>query len=205
MNTKALKDAEKRFLKRYPGGFTHPEIVEIGKKHKMVQLEKFAKDSFAKKCFDDTDAIISDIIKLVSRSSMISIFEKPKFRDMANSLAGKEKELFVETLYELLHGKKKAGFEALVDTLGQYKLAKWTFATVLPAYYNPQKELLVKPNTTKLIIQKLELDVAYHPKPTWEFYRDYRKIIMNLKTRVNKTLSPNNPAFCGFLMMTLGD
>ena len=40
MNINALKAAEKSFLNKYPGGFRHPDLVEIGKKHKMEQLEK---------------------------------------------------------------------------------------------------------------------------------------------------------------------
>ena len=35
MNTKALKAAEKKFMKKYPEGFGHPSMVEFGKKHKM--------------------------------------------------------------------------------------------------------------------------------------------------------------------------
>ena len=35
MNVKKLKQAEKAFFKQYPGGFTHPEMVALGKKHKM--------------------------------------------------------------------------------------------------------------------------------------------------------------------------
>ncbi len=203
MNIKALKEAEKKFLKKYPGGFTHPEMVALGKKHKMEQLEKMAKESFAKKKFDDTEFILSETCKLVGRSTLISMFEKPKFKEMIKGLNKKDKEIFVESLYELLHGKEKVGFELLVSELQKRKLAKWTLATVAQTYYRPQKEVLVKPSTTKLIIEKLDLDLVYKPTPTWEFYSKYRKQIKELKTKVNKSLSPNNPAFCGFLMMDL--
>ncbi len=202
---KTLKEAEKHFLTKYPGGFNHPEMAALGKKHKMEQLEKMAKESFSKKNFDDTDFILSETSKLVSRSTMISMFEKPKFRDMIKGLNKKEKEIFTESLYELLHGKEKVGFELLVSELQKRKLAKWTLATVVQTYYRPQKEVLVKPSTTKLIIEKLDLDLIYRPTPTWDFYRKYRKCIKDLKTKVDKNLTPNNPAFCGFLMMSLGE
>ena len=205
MNAKALKDAEKKFLKKHPEGFYGPEWVEMGKKHKMEQLSELARTSFARKNFEDVNAIVSDTTKLVSRSSMISMFEKPRFRDAIKGLKKSDKEIFVESLYELLHGKEKAGFELLVDELGKRKLAKWTLATVVQTYYRPQKEVLVKPTTTKLIIEKLELPLVYKPTPTWNFYRDYRKIIKELKPKVSKDLAPNNPAFCGFLMMSLGE
>lgn len=205
MNIKALKAAEKKFLKKYPGGFEHPEMVEVVKKHKKVQLEKFAKDSFAKKQFDDTDFIVAEMAKLVSRSTLISMFEKPKFRDLINGLTPKERSVFAEALYELLHGKQKVGFESLVSELDERKLAKWPLVTAFQSYYRPHKEVFIKPTTTKLIINKLELDMTYKPKPTWEFYRDYRKVILELKSEVSDTLWPSNAAFCGFLMMSLGE
>ena len=203
MNMKTLKDAERRFLKRYAGGFTHPDMLEIGKKHKMEQLEAMAKEIFAKPKFEDTNYIIAELAKLVSRSTMVSMFEKPKFRDMTKSLRKKDKERFAEGLYELLHGKEKVGFELLVSELQKRKQAKWTLATVVQAYYRPKKDLLIKPTTTKLIIEKLELDLTYDSTPTWDFYNRYRKTINTIKSKVSKSLSPNNPAFCGFLMMAL--
>ena len=36
MNLERLKRAEEFFLTRYPGGFSHPEMVAIGKKTKDV-------------------------------------------------------------------------------------------------------------------------------------------------------------------------
>lgn len=48
VDTKALKQAERAFLKRYPGGFEHPELAALGKKHRMDQHEAFARERFAK-------------------------------------------------------------------------------------------------------------------------------------------------------------
>jgi hypothetical protein len=205
MNVKVLKAAEKRFLKKYPGGFNHPEMVELTKKHKKDVLEKFAKENFSKKRFEDVDFVVAEMARLVGRSTLISMFEKPKFRDMINGLTPKQRSVFAEAMYELLHGKAKVGFESLVSELEKAKLAKWSLATALQTYYRPHKEVFVKPTTTKLIIDKLEIDLQYKPKPTWEFYRDYRKVILEMKSKVSDTLSPSNAAFCGFLMMSLGE
>lgn len=202
MNIKNLKKAERAFFKEYPGGFKHPEMVEIGKKHKMEALEKFSKECFSKKAFESED-ILSGVVKLISRSTMISVFEKPKFRDFVKGLRRREKDLLIEAYYELLHGKEKAGFESLVEQLKRRKLAKWTLVSAVPAYYRPRREIFVKPTTTKLIIKELELDLIYHPTPTWLFYKKYRQLIKDLKKEVSGELSPNNPAFCGFLMMSL--
>ena len=203
MNTNVLKAAEKEFLKEYPGGFRHASMVEIGKKHKMVQLETFAKEQFSKKSFGDTNEIIAAAAKLVSRSTMISMFEKPKFRDMVKGLPKRDKESLAKALYELLHGKEKQGFEQLVDELKKERLAKWPLATVIQSYYRPNKEVFVKPTTAKLVIEKVGLDLKYDATPSWDFYRQYRKSINEMKGKVSKSLAPNNPAFCGFLMMSL--
>lgn len=203
MNIDVLLEAEAGFFARYPGGFYNPEMVAIGKKHKVDKLEKQVRESFAKGNFSKPGFIVEEAAKLVSRSSMVSVFEKPKFRDFARSLTPKEKDQFADALYELLHGKQEQGFNQLVELLKKHKLAKWTLVSVFPAYYNLQKEVFVKPTTAKLIIDKLGLDLKYNATPSWEFYRGYRKAINEMKTRVDESLSPNNPAFCGFLMMSL--
>ena len=48
MNIKKLKDAEKTFFKKYPGGFEHPTILEIGKKHRIKKLTAKKKKVFKK-------------------------------------------------------------------------------------------------------------------------------------------------------------
>jgi len=203
MNLDVLHKAEESFFIRYPGGFNNPDMLAIAKKHKMGQLEKFAKESFAKENFIQPLVIVEEAIKLVSRSSMVSVFEKPRFRDYINALSREEKADVAHALYELLHGKQEDGFNQLLEILKRQKLAKWTLMTVVPAYYKPQKEVFVKPTTAKLIIDKLSLDLEYKPTPSWAFYKGYRKAINELKSETDKSLAPNNPAFCGFLMMSL--
>ncbi|MBD3256795.1 hypothetical protein GF377_00075 [candidate division GN15 bacterium] len=202
MNLKRLKQAEAAFLKQYPGGFEHPQMVEIGKRHKVDKMQQLATESFAKARFKDADGIVEAMIKTVTQSSLVSVFEKPKFRDMARSLSPSQKETLAKGLKALLHGSQKRGFETILGTLADHKMAKWTLMTVVPAYYRPDEEVFVKPSTTKSIIKNLELDLVYKPTPTWEFYETYRDIINNLKTKVSRSLSPSNPAFCGFMMFS---
>ncbi len=205
MNLNILHKAEDSFFSKYPGGFYNPEMIAIGKKHKMEQMEKLAKESFAAERFNDPMTIVEDAIKLVTRSSMVSVFEKPRFRDYVKSLNREEKAALAHALHEQLHGKQEDGFNLFQGLLVREKLAKWTLMTVIPAYYRPQKEVFIKPTTAKLIIEKLGLNLKYNATPSWGFYKGYRKAINELKKEVDKSLSPNNPAFCGFLMMSLGD
>jgi len=46
-------------------------------------------------------------------------------------------------------------------------------------------------------------DPVYSPTPSWDFYRKYRKLMNDAKKEVDRSLSPSNAAFSGFLMMTV--
>ena len=204
MNLEKLTKAAERFLKRYPGGFNHPEMVAIGKKHKMDAMILLSRESFSKEKFNSSGTIIENMIKLISRASMISVFEKPKFRDFANSLMPQDRELITIGLEERLYGNEQKGFEILLEVLTSGKMAKWPLMTICPVYFHPQKDVFVKPTTAKGVIEFFELNsLRYKPAPTWAFYNDYRAVINKMKATVDPCLSPNNAAFTGFLMMSL--
>lgn len=197
-----LKELEAQFLADHPGGFQDPKLVEIGKKHRMDKMVAMTQECFSKPNCLNVRATAENMVKVVSRSSMVSMFEKPKFRDFVRRLNEKDRIFLVDALIEILHGSQRTGFESMVDLLKTEKLAKWSLITIIPAYYRPNKEVFVKPTTAKDIIRYFELtDLQYHPTPTWEFYRRYRKLINDSKKLVDKNLSPSNAAFSGFLMM----
>jgi len=203
MNLSKLREAEEKFFIRYPGGFNNPELIEIGKKHKMNKMIQLAMESFSKENFNDPELIIESMIKIISRSSLVSVFEKPKFRDLVKLLKGDDKEFLAKGLEKLLYGHEQEGFEMILAILKSGKLAKWPLMTICQTYFRPQVEVFVKPTTVKGIIEFLELDtLTYKPAPTWAFYEEYRRIINEIKQQVDPSLSPYNAAFSGFLMMT---
>jgi hypothetical protein len=204
MNSIKLKEAEARFLMRYPGGFSNPLIQEIAKKHKIEKMNKLAKESFAIEQFESPDKIVDSMCKIVSQSSMVSIFEKPKFRDMVKAMNDMEKDHLSHGLKEFLHGKQEFGFKLMVDLLKEYKLAKWPLITVCPNYYKRGIEVFIKPTTVKGVIEYFELEgLKYSPNPTYEFYNSYREQINQMKKEVNASIQIDNAAFCSFLMMSL--
>ena len=204
MNLKKLKQAEEAFFNRYPGGFENPEMMEIGKKHKMDKMIAFARDGFVRRNFKLPDLIVDNMIKVVSRSSMVSLFEKPKFRDYTNSLTPKNKQILASGLEEILHGKEQQGFETMVDVLKNGKLAKWSLMTICQTYFRPEFDVFIKPTTAKGVIEYFELkNLQYKPTPTWSFYDEYRSVINEMKSKVDTSLSPSNAAFSGFLMITM--
>ena len=205
MNTDVLLAAQRRFLQRYPGGFDEPEMLATAKKFKMLQHGDFARERFAEDRFDAPRDIVEAMATLVSRSALVSMFEKPKFKAAISALSPMEIDDWAGSLRQLLHGDQKTGFEGLVAALSRHKLAKWTLVTVAPAYYDQQAEVFVKPSTAKLIINKLALNLSYSATPTWEFYRGYREALLAMRKIAKAVKAPSNPSFTGFLMMSLGD
>jgi hypothetical protein len=143
------------------------------------------------------------MVKIVSRSSVLSVFEKARFRGFAEALYPEEKNLLSGGLEELLHGDERLGFEIVLDLLKSRKLAKWSLMTICQMYFQPQRDVLVKPMTVKGIIQYFELsDLHYKPTPWWDFYDAYRATIHEMKSKVDKSLSPTNAAFSWFLLLS---
>ena len=204
MNKAKLKEAEGRFLTLYPGGFSHPDMLEIVKKHKVPKMIKMAQDSFALDQFDSAAMIAESMIKIASQSSLVSVFEKPKFRDAVRSMNDDEKEHLAHGLREFLHGDQEKGFGLMTGLLQEYKVAKWPLLTVYPIYYRPSVEVFIKPTTAKGIIKYFELtSLQYSAHPTFEFYQAYREQIRLMKQEVAELLRVDNAAFCGFLMMAM--
>ena len=204
MNIAKLKAAERRFIERYPEGFSSPEMLEIVKKHKVEKMKKLAQESFAIGQFESAGTIVDSMIKIVSQSSLVSIFEKPKFRDSVKSMSDSEKEDLSQGLKDFLHGNQSVGFELMTSLLHEYKIAKWPLLTVYPIYYRPSVEVFIKPTTAKGIIEHFELTrLKYNARPTYAFYEAFREQITRMKQEVHESLRVDNAAFCGFLMMSL--
>ena len=107
-------------------------------------------------------------------------------------------------IYELLYGNRKEGFEGLVEFLEQYKLAKWTLISIVPYSINRQTEYFIKPTTTKNIIKYFDFkDLIYKPKPSFDFYENYTKVLDEMKTKLDKSLTFDNAAYSGFFKMAI--
>jgi hypothetical protein len=205
MNLRKLKQAEAEFLARYPGGFADPGLASIKKKHNVEKLTEFAQANLTRTHFNKPEQVCETLVRIVSRSSMVSMFEKPKFRDFVRSLNNHEKEHLAFAFEKRLYGRsKRTGFEEILGMLSHYKIAKWPIISAVPYYLAPKKEAFVKPTTAKGIITYLEVDnMQYKPTPSWEFYRAYLKLLGQVKKEIHPSISPNYAAVSGFLMSTM--
>ena len=175
-----------------PQGLLSEEMQEIGKKHRVPQMVALSQDCFKKSRFSKPRDIADEIVRLVSR---VSMFEKSKFRNYVNALLEAEIKLLARGLKDFLHGNQQKGFDELVDTLLRRKLVKWPLVTIIANYFRPDDEVFVKPTTLKGVIEQFEFKcLQYHPRPTWEFYEEYRKQIIDMRSRVDYSLPTTPPS-----------
>jgi len=205
MNVKRLLRLEKEFLEKYPYGFDSYEMQRIKKKHNLEKLVNYIHDVCSIENLKRGIEVFPDVAKVVGKSSMVSVFEKMRFRDTCADFDKVEKLEFLHSIYELIHGDKRTGFDGLLNLLSPYKLAKWPLITVWRAYFYPENDVFIKPTTVKKVISYIELeDIVYTPAVNYEFYRKYKGYINEMKKVIKtESLKPNNPAFSGFLMMTI--
>ena len=205
MNTRKLKEAEAAFLARFPKGFADPGLEKIRKSHNVDRLADFARINLTQAALSRPHSFSDVLLKIVSRSSMVSRYEKPLFREFLNALDSNERHRLAEAFRKRLFlPNKREGFEEIVDLLAHYKLARWSVVSAAPFYFAPAKEAFVKPSTARRIVSFLEVeDLRYHPRPDWAFYSGYRRLILDIKAQVDPSLTPNNAATTGFLMVSL--
>ena len=205
MNKTKLLNCEKEFLSTYPDGFESEDMKRIGKKHNIQKHVDYIHKVCSKKHLKAGLTSYSDVLKVITRSSMVSVFEKMRFRDACNDFDKHEKLEFLDAVYEIIHGDEKKGFNKLLSIFTPYKLAKWPILTAWKAYYYPHSDVFIKPTTVKKIIVYLELkDIVYSPKASYGFYKKYRRKMKEMKAVIKtESLKPHNPAFSGFLMMTI--
>lgn len=205
MNLQKLTNAEEYFLELYPDGFKDTGLLPIIKRHNTAKIGEQVREMFAKENFTQPDIICENFAKIVSKSTLISLFEKPKVRDMVKAMRMERRDMLSIGLYEMLYGDQKEGFETLVEVLSFYSLAKWSIVTLIPYYFYRDKEFFIKPTTTKNILSFFEIEgLVYKPKPSYEFYKAYKKVLEGMKVKTSQKIShDDNAAFTGFLMMAM--
>ena len=207
MNLQKLREAEAVFLSRFPRGFNDPDpwMEKIRKRHNIEKLHDFTRHNLSEITFSQPHKFTDVLVSIITRSSMVSRFEKPPFRRFVDALDSKDRRRLAEAFRKRLVGRKKReGFDEIVSVFARYKLARWSLVSAVPFYFKPTREAFVKPSTAKKIIAFLEIeDMHYHARPDWAFYSGYRKLILDIRKLVNDDLKSNNAAVTGFLMSSM--
>lgn len=203
MNIEKLKKLETEFLERHPDGFKSKEFIKTMKKHNVDKHTEYINENLTEDNLSKGHLVFKDVAKVVLSSSLVSVFEKVRFRDFAADLTTAEKTRFVKGVSELLYGHEKSGFYMVYTLLKEHRLAKWPIITVFRVYAYPKKDVLMKPTVVKKVIAHLNLDLKYESDPSYTLYRKYRTAINKMKKEVALSLRPNNLAFTGFLMLSI--
>lgn len=204
MNLEKLRRHEELFLLHYPGGFDHPAMMALSKKHQVDKWIQFVKTELSKEKFTDVESVTESLTKLVSGSSLVSVFEKTAFRNMVSGLSIEEKRTLSQSFKTLLHVNQEEGFDEVYRFLARYNNAKWPIVTSVLYYSDPEREVIIKPTTVKRVIEVFELmDIKYVTKPDYNFYKAYRAAIIEMKKLSAEELQVDNGAYCGFLMFAL--
>jgi len=203
MNIEKLKKLESEFLSRHPEGFKSPEFKKTLKKHNVEKQTIYINEVLTEDYLKKGSRVFKEVSKVVSSSSLVSVFEKMRFRDMCADFTNSEKRRFVEGVSDLLYGHEKSGFYTLYALLKEHRLAKWPIISVYRVYAYPKKDVFMKPTVVKKVIAHLDLNMKYESDPSYTLYKKYRTAINKMKKEVDLSLRPNNLAFTGFLMLTI--
>ena len=204
MNLERLRAAEASFLERYPQGFEDPAIRDIRRKHNVPRLIEFAREQLTRTGCHRPEHVAQTLLAIVSRSSMVSRFEKPRFKEFLGSLSSDDRKDLAYAVEQRLFGRRKLGFEMLAGMMAHHRIARWPVVSAVPFYFAPRREVFVKPTTTKRILAFLDVaHLHYQSTPSWEFYRGYRDLLTQVRKHVSPSLAPNNAALTGFLMMSM--
>jgi len=179
------------FLLRFPGGLDDEEFNELGKKHRSSDkiLDTIKNDvdlnSFILEDDYHINKNIETITKLVTKSSMISVFEKVTFKKY---IADKKiQATFLKALYEMLTNLNENTMSEFVGVLNlknaelNKRVATWPLVTFFLVYFNDNNEIFIKPSTIKKLGKLLEYDIKYESIPNYMTYTNIKKMIMDYK------------------------
>jgi len=202
MNIEKLKDLQESFFEYYPKGFEDERFAKIVKTFGSQKFHNQVINNFKPENFSNIEQIYQDFFSILLKSPYIFFLEKHKIRNAFKSFTTFDKDMLSIFLQDILYGNFEDSFDDFVELLASKQLAKWQIATLIPYYFAPTKNFLLKPNTTKDIIKYFEIkNLKYHPKPSFEFYKNYTKILETMKKSVKSELSDDNAKFTGFLRM----
>ncbi len=173
------------FFSIYPDGFNDEAMLKAKKKHDDSKIIDF----FANLTENDfknkrPETLCEQISKILSKSTMISTFEKITFR---NYIANKDIQLpFLMSLYNLIYYYNEESFNDFIDALSLLKeernafAAKWPIVTFF-TYYNIEHAFPVKPTTVKKVAKMLNFDIEYNSRPNFTTYEKINTMYNNFK------------------------
>jgi len=184
------------FLQQFPGGFNDSEYLEKERDYKEsahLKAIEFLKKDEIKSLIETSEFedVCSRALKVVNATNLIFPNEKMALKDGLKSDQGKE--LFSNSLYELLYGSEdiEKRFNQFAVVLEEIEASKWTTATYLPFMLYPDRYIFVKPTMTQRCAQSNHYEINYTPKLNWLTYNSILQFSEYLKEEL-KDLKPKD-------------
>jgi hypothetical protein len=177
----ALRCREK-FLRFFPGGFADETYFDWERGYKWRAHEEWirqlnrgeyatllARGEFAE--------IAARAVRLESRTNLLFSFEKMALRDALREPEGAR--TFARGLYDFVYGRRgsQRRFETWCEAVAslprrQTRVLTWPLVTVFGFIANPDEQIFLKPNVTRVAAREYEYEFTYRSRPNWESYRN---------------------------------
>jgi hypothetical protein len=174
--------AVERFGARFPGGLSDPAYLESERDYKWSAHERWIKDlgngqAETLLAQNRLEELTRRALGVIQRTNHLASYESMALRDGLSHEPSARR--FFERLVALLSSKEIAAsvwkpFAAAVGELpraeGKARVLTWPNVTILPFLAQPDRHMLLKPNTTKVAAETLGFDLKYEPTPNWPTY-----------------------------------
>lgn len=193
------------FYAEYEDGLEDEKWIKLGKKYDDRAIVQFF-DELDDVYFMENDEfeIVEDFMKILSKSALISTFEKIALRNYFSNI--KSHKAFVNAVKRLyLNGMDE--FDNLVATLSMLKdeeknanAAKWPIVSTI-CNYMFDEAYPVKPTTVKAVAKLLKTDIYYSSKPNLETYQLINQMYEKYR-QSNEILRTNDKRFTHAILYT---
>jgi len=198
------------FLLHYSDGIKDEEFSNKGNRHiKNYQASEKAQTLDLEELLEENSYSINYccdfITKLVTMSTIISVFEKVAFKNYLSDY--KVRPLFLKSLYEVITNNNEETFNNFVYTLSLKKKeknsnpCKWPLITYLLVVFHPYDEVFIKPTTIKRILTIFDSDISYTSTPNYETYHGIRSLLLDYKKHSSIAKKVDNFTLSGILFV----
>ena len=197
---KVVVRARRKFLKFYPDGFQDPAYLDGERNFKWEAHESWEErlaDELFRSRLDEGDGsgIVADVVRIESRTSLLSSTEKIALRNATRSPEGAQQ--FAEGLYHWLYGagEDDVRFGRWVGAIGalsgQTRVLTWPVLTVFGFMARPYAHMFLKPRVTRRAAFELGYDLNYTRHHDWETYESLLDFAREVK-RDTRDLHPRD-------------
>lgn len=190
-----LEISKELFLRDYPEGFYDQAYLK-GERNLKVAAHELTLSLFDPEQMEtllgqkDYEELSKRALKVVNATNLIFPNEKLALKNGLKD--SKNRELFAESLYQLLYGKEamEERFRAFARILETIKAAKWPTLSYFLFMVFPDKYIIIKPLVTQLAAEISAFEINYRPDLNWrtfqsvlDFSEYFRSELKDLKPR----------------------